>query len=214
MENPLRYEPDVKLSRLRPNPYNPRHHPPHEIDMLMKNMQHFGFLNPILAQANTGNIIAGHGRLKAAIAAGLETVPVMWWEVNDEDAQAHTIADNRIGSMSEWNIPLVKDALARLDGNCYPIERTGFSDMNIDVLLSTAKHVSFLVESKEADEDKDEVKDPSVKDVDAARLVFVLTQPDRHYVFEYLKKMVNDTTIPHTAAALVALIKEHEAEHA
>jgi ParB-like nuclease domain len=55
------------VGTLRPDPRNARTHPKQQVDQIVASIRQFGFVNPILADPD-GRIIAGHGRLMAAIS--------------------------------------------------------------------------------------------------------------------------------------------------
>ena len=61
---------------LTPDPRNARTHPKRQIEQIAQSIRAFGFTNPILADPH-GNLIAGHGRLRAAREMGLSEVPVI-----------------------------------------------------------------------------------------------------------------------------------------
>jgi len=198
------------LKNLLPNPQNPRKHAQSEIDQLVKNIQHFGFTNPILFQKKSGIIIAGHGRHVAAVALKLEHVPAIAWDVSDGDAMAHMIADNRLGEMSVWDIPALKDGLAQLDGHGYDVSLSGFDNINIDVLLSRSQEVSFLAgvdPSEEGEEDDSGQTQGDAAGEDVKKLTFALTSEDRATVLQGLQSYTDTHNLNHTADALVHMIK-------
>ena len=55
------------VEELRPYERNPRKHPPKQIEKLAASIREFGFLIPVLIEAD-GRIIAGHARVEAAKA--------------------------------------------------------------------------------------------------------------------------------------------------
>ena len=59
---------------LKPYERNARTHPPSQRQQIMASMQAFGFRNPILIDAES-EVIAGHGRLEAALEMGIAKVP-------------------------------------------------------------------------------------------------------------------------------------------
>ena len=63
-------------SSLRPYAGNARTHSPKQLGQIADSIRRFGFVNPILVDAD-GEIIAGHGRLAAAEKLGLSEVPVL-----------------------------------------------------------------------------------------------------------------------------------------
>jgi len=75
MEAELATVEQIEIGRLRPNARNPRVND-HAVDAVARSIQAFGFNNPIITDGDL-NVAAGHTRLKAAHALGLETVPVL-----------------------------------------------------------------------------------------------------------------------------------------
>ena len=62
------------VERLKPYERNARTHSPEQVAQIAASIVEFGFTNPVLVDSNDG-IIAGHGRLSAALELGLRTVP-------------------------------------------------------------------------------------------------------------------------------------------
>lgn len=81
--------------KLTPNPANTIFDPlPDDVyQALQADIAERGLLNPILATSDF-IVIAGHHRLKAALALGLETVPVEIQDVDSQEAESRLIADN------------------------------------------------------------------------------------------------------------------------
>ena len=85
---------------LTPMPGAPRKHPASQIRSLRKSIEAFGFIAPILLDAD-GRIIAGHARVDAAKKLGLDTVPVVRVEhLNEAQIKAFLVADNRLAELS------------------------------------------------------------------------------------------------------------------
>src|SRR5690606_24216355 len=92
--------------------------------------------NPIIAQRGTRMVIAGHQRLKAAKAAGLVEVPVVWLDVDDVTARAYNIADNRTAEEAEWEFGALADLLSELDNGAFDLALTGFDEDEIERMLN------------------------------------------------------------------------------
>jgi ParB-like chromosome segregation protein Spo0J len=74
---------------------------------------------PVLARPD-GTLIAGHGRLEAAIAEGVTKVPVIvarGW--SEKQCRAYGIADNWLTENSEWDEALLKLELGEIDAEGY-----------------------------------------------------------------------------------------------
>lgn len=72
------------------------------------------FGSPLVAQASSSRVIAGHTRLKAAIKIGLTRLPVRFLDVDDDEAQDLALADNKLGEIAEWDTSAL-EALVRDD---------------------------------------------------------------------------------------------------
>jgi len=122
---------------LHPDPRNARTHPKRQIEQITASMKAFGFANPILID-EAAVIIAGHGRLMAAKALGLERVPTITLAgLNDGQKRALRLADNKIALNAGWDLDLLKvelQDLSALEINL-DLSLTGFSTGEIDVVL-------------------------------------------------------------------------------
>ena len=116
------------------DPSNPRAHTPAQIAGIARSIETFGFNVPILIDG-TETVIAGHGRLAAAIKLGMIEVPtVMAEHLSDAQRQAYMIADNRLTDLSRWDERMLGEVLrdlsvAELD---FDLDAIGFSVGEID----------------------------------------------------------------------------------
>lgn len=81
-----------------------------DVPSIVLSINEFGFADCVIAVDPDGErrIIAGEHRVKAARQTGIETVPVFWFE-NENDAVAYMLADNNIASHSIWDVPKLMD---------------------------------------------------------------------------------------------------------
>lgn len=139
-------------SNLKPDPRNPRTHKPPQVAAIARSIETFGFNVPIVADGD-GQILAGHGRVAAAIRLGLDAVPVVRIEhLSPEQRQAFAIADNRLTDTSQWNERLLGEVLrdltlADLD---FELDVVGFSVGEIDMKIEAITTVG-----DESDDDID-----------------------------------------------------------
>lgn len=66
----------IPVTALKPATRNARTHSPEQIKQLQRSINEFGWTNPILVDETSG-IVAGHGRLQAAIGLGMDQVPTI-----------------------------------------------------------------------------------------------------------------------------------------
>jgi len=117
-----------KLNEINENKNNPRNHSDIQINQLINSIQEFGFTNPILLDKDS-NIIAGHGRYKAAKKLKLEIVPTITLKnLNETQIKALTIADNKISLNSSWNDDLLWQQLKELNDVNFDLTITGFNE--------------------------------------------------------------------------------------
>jgi len=140
----------VPIGKLQPLDGNPRKISEKGLEKLQRSIEEFGFVNPILAQRGTNMIIAGHQRLKAAQAAGLAEVPVVWLDMDDVTAKAYNIADNRLQDESEWDFTPLADILAELDTGAFDLTLTGFDDDELEQMMNYTPG-QFIEHSPDAD---------------------------------------------------------------
>jgi DNA modification methylase len=128
-------------SSLSANPRNARTHSKRQIQQIARSIQRFGFISPIIIDAD-GMIIAGHGRWSAARQNGLKEVPVIMIDhLTDEEKRALAIAENKIALNAGWDRELLVAELAELSiildeaDVSLDIEITGFQTAEIDLIL-------------------------------------------------------------------------------
>lgn len=135
----------IETGRLVPYANNCRTHSADQILKLRSSLREFGFVNPILVDGNL-NVIAGHGRLEAAKAEGLEKVPCVFVEhLTEAQKRAYILADNRLAELSGWDEELLKielDALKELD---FDLSVTGFDDYEFQ--SSTVEEDNFDIDA-------------------------------------------------------------------
>ncbi|RYH06262.1 DNA methyltransferase [Tropicimonas sp. IMCC6043] len=134
----------TRVTDLKPYANNNRIHTATNIGKLKASVAKFGFVAPILVDSD-GVIIAGHGRLEAAKALGLTTVPtVVADHLSSAEVRALRIADNKLAELSDWNQEALQIEFAelmdlRLDGELdLDLDITGFETVEIDLLIGGA----------------------------------------------------------------------------
>jgi len=130
----------VPIGLLRPNPKNARTHSRKQIRQIAASIRTFGFVNPILIDADN-LILAGHGRLEAARLAGLDRVPVVRFDhLTPVQKRAYLIADNKIAEQAGWDREMLATELGELiellPAEGLDVSLTGFEAPEIDSLLA------------------------------------------------------------------------------
>ena len=125
------------IAELKLDPNNPRDHTPRQIKQIARSIYEFGFTMPALIDADD-NVIAGHGRILAALQLGLTEVPTICIEhLSKPKLKALQIADNRLTENSSWNSRLLGEHfkfLSELELD-FDLEVTGFTMGEIDISI-------------------------------------------------------------------------------
>ena len=129
----------LPVARLVPYAENARTHSPSQVAQIAASIAEFGFVNPVLVDAE-GVLIAGHGRVMAAKQLGLASVPVLrLGHLSPAQARALRLADNQIALNSGWDEALLAAEIARIrDEAVVDLDVLGFSGMELDRLLAAA----------------------------------------------------------------------------
>ena len=86
----------VKVSNLIPYANNSRTHSDEQVLQIASSIKEFGFLNPVIIDADNG-IIAGHGRVMAAKKLGIDELPFIdASHLIEAQKKAYIIADNKL----------------------------------------------------------------------------------------------------------------------
>ena len=128
----------VDSTSLVPNPQNPNFHPEEQIQLLGRIIKQAGWRQPITVSTRSGFIVKGHGRLEAALLEGLKEVPVDYQNYSSEaEEYADLVADNRLAELSEINNKKLADIFADIDTGEIPWELTGYTDEEVEDLITS-----------------------------------------------------------------------------
>lgn len=125
----------VAIDSLVPWDRNPRKNDA-AIPEVAGSIKRFGFGAPIIARLADRRIIAGHTRWAAAKSLGLEQVPVRFLDLSEDEATALTLADNKLGELSEWNDAELADLLRGLHESSVDLAGLGWDQDALANLLA------------------------------------------------------------------------------
>ena len=183
----------VKVSDLRPAEYNPRQNlkpGDREYEKIARSIDEFGYVEPIVWNETTGNIVGGHQRLKILIERGETEVEVSVVRLNEHDEKVLNVALNKI--TGRWDTGKLTDLLKELQAEG-AMEVTGFEDWELDALSMQYDHIDDLL-----NEDFSEfaAKEPK----DTFTMTFTLPEDVKTAVQEYIE------TTPNAKAELATAI--------
>ena len=158
----------IKTIDLIPYANNSRTHSDEQVLQIASSIKEFGFLNPVIIDADNG-IIAGHGRVMAAKKLGIEELPCIdASHLTEAQKKAYIIADNKLALNAGWDDEILRiefEALKELD---FDLELTGFSLDEIDGL-----EIEEIAPEYEEDADG-EITDPPAEPVTKEGDVWIL----------------------------------------
>ena len=108
---------------------NARIHSAEQVKRLRASLREYGFVLPILIDIGN-NVIAGHGRLMAALEERMPQVPcVLVSDLTEAQVRAYRIADNKLAEESAWDMALVSLELEGLGALEFDTAALGFGPM-------------------------------------------------------------------------------------
>jgi ParB-like chromosome segregation protein Spo0J len=117
---------EKKIEDIIPYFKNSKEHTEKQIKKIADSIREFGFNQPLVIDKK-GVIIVGHGRYLAAQLLGINPVPTLEVDLDEERAKAYRLADNKLNE-SEWDMEIVIEELKTL--SLQMIDLTGF-DSNL-----------------------------------------------------------------------------------
>lgn len=137
----------VSVSEINPAEYNPRKDlKPGDLayEKLKRSMTEFGYVEPIIWNEGTGNIVGGHQRYKVLVEEGYTEVECVVVKLSSEREKALNVALNKV--TGDWEFEALADLIKDLEAQDFDVTLTGFGAAEIEDLFSQ-------VHDKDATED-------------------------------------------------------------
>ena len=127
----------VSVTDINPAKYNPRKDlksgdPAYE--KLKRSMTEFGYVEPIIWNEETGNIVGGHQRYKVLVAEGHTEVECVIVKMSPEREKALNVALNKV--TGDWEFEALADLIKDLETQDFDVTLTGFDAAEIEDLFS------------------------------------------------------------------------------
>ena len=174
----------MKISDLRPADYNPRQDlqpGDPEYEKIANSIEEFGYVEPVVWNEQTGNVVGGHQRLKILAAQGKTEIEVSVVNMSLHDEKILNVALNKIGG--RWETSKLTELLQELkeqDG----LEITGFEEWELEALAMEYDHISDLL-----NEDFSEFASKEQKDT--FTMTFSLPAEAKEAVQQYVENTEN-----------------------
>lgn len=127
----------ILVSQINPAAYNPRvdlQPGDTEYEKLKRSINEFGYVEPLVWNERTGNLVGGHQRLKILLDEGLTEVDVSVVDMDLAKEKALNIALNKIEG--DWDNSKLKDLLEELNSGDFDVELTGFDMEEMEELMT------------------------------------------------------------------------------
>jgi DNA modification methylase len=177
----------IPINQINPAAYNPRKDlqpGDPEYEKLKRSMQEFGYVEPIVWNKRSGNIVGGHQRYKVLLDTGAQEIDCVVVDLDETKEKALNIALNKI--QGDWDYIKLKDLLQELDTGEFDIELTGFDMGEIEDLVAQLHVPEEIIE--------DEVPEPPEKPI---------TNPGDLWLLGRHKLLCGDATDPEQVSKLM-----------
>ncbi|MGI6726936.1 MAG: site-specific DNA-methyltransferase [Anaerovoracaceae bacterium] len=127
----------IPVSEINPAKYNPRKDlkpgdPAYE--KLKRSMTEFGYVEPIIWNEETGNIVGGHQRYKILLEEGHTEVECVVVKLPADKEKALNVALNKV--TGDWEVKALAELLNDLNEQDFDLTLTGFDAAEIEDLFS------------------------------------------------------------------------------
>jgi DNA modification methylase len=148
----------VEIVKLKPATYNPRKNlkpGDEEFEKLKRSIEEFGYVEPVIWNRRTGNVVGGHQRLKVLMHLGHTAVDCVVLDIDLQKEKSLNIALNKISG--EWDDNLLTALLKDLQDSGFDTSLTGFDMTEISELFDDEEDI---VEDEPPEVEQEEGKVP------------------------------------------------------
>lgn len=126
----------IPVTKINPAPYNPRvdlQPGDPEYEKLKRSMNEFGYVEPLIWNERSGNLVGGHQRLKVLMEQSPQEVKVSVVDLDAEKEKALNLALNKVSG--DWDEYKLQQLLQELSQTDLDLSITGFDNEEIDNLI-------------------------------------------------------------------------------
>lgn len=150
----------IPASQLKAAEYNPRKDlkpGDPEYEKLKRSIEEFGYVEPVIWNKATGNVVGGHQRLKVLLQLGQTEIDCVVVELDEQRERALNVALNKVSGF--WDNEKLASLISDLNAADFDVSLTGFDAAEIDALFKEG----LKDQLKEDDFDVEaELKKPSI----------------------------------------------------
>jgi ParB-like chromosome segregation protein Spo0J len=123
----------VELKDINLDPRNTRKHDEKNIKVIKESLEKFGQYRPFVIQKEGMIIRVGNGMYQAMQELGIKEADAVIIDLNDDEATALSIIDNRSSELATWDNDLLAECLKDMPDNLLNI--TGFDSEDLKGIL-------------------------------------------------------------------------------
>ncbi|MFF0831007.1 site-specific DNA-methyltransferase [Brevibacillus sp. NPDC003359] len=177
----------IPVSMINAAEYNPRldlQPGDPEYEKLKRSIEEFGYVEPVIWNETTSNIVGGHQRYKVlANELGRTEIEVVVVKMDPDKEKALNIALNKVGG--DWDLPKLRDLMTDLQVSDLDLSLTGFDTADLDELI---EQFSFEPEIVEVEEDDFDVEG------ELSKIEEPMTQPGDLWILGRHRLLCGDST--------------------
>lgn len=188
----------IKIDDINPAKYNPRKDlqpDDPEFEKIMQSIQEFGYVEPVVINRRTGNLVGGHQRCKVLRQLGYTEIEYIEVDLDEKQEKILNVALNRI--KGRWDTEKLVALLTEIQ-ELGKIEMTGFEPWELEALKMQYDHIDDLL--------NEEYSEYGQNEKDTFTMTFTLPAEVKEAVEGYIKQTPNGKT--ELSTAIINKVKE------
>ena len=170
----------ISVDRLKPAKYNPRKDlkpgdPAYE--KIRRSLHEFGYVDPVIWNEVTGNIVGGHQRRNVLLARGVEEEDISVVNLSPEDEKILNVLLNK--SKGIWDVAKLVALIDEIKAAGGNLKATGFTELEISLMGEDFGHIEDLL--------KEDFSDVGKKESDTFVATFTLPEEQHQRVNRYVE---------------------------
>lgn len=138
---------EVGIDTIQAHPKNARRG---DLEAIEASIATNGFYGAVVVQDSSGRIMVGNHRWRAARARGMRTIPVIFVDCADIEAERIAVADNRVGDLGSYDQTALLEQLERIAEQEGSLAGTGYSEEDFAAIEA---EMAELAGAADADEE-------------------------------------------------------------
>ncbi|MCL2462531.1 MAG: ParB N-terminal domain-containing protein, partial [Defluviitaleaceae bacterium] len=174
----------IPVEKLNPAKYNPRKDlkpGDPEYEKLLQSVSEFGYVEPIVWNQKTGNIVGGNQRFKVLKKLGFTEIDCVVIDMDEVREKALCIALNKISG--EFDEPTLFEVMKELEQSGYSVSYTGFDVPELDKMYQQYMRSQGYIEEDDFD-----------GEAEAGKITEPITRPGDIWLLGKHKLMCGDST--------------------